>query len=479
MADLTLGAVALLPVVISCSRKLRNAYKSIKYARSELEGLTDEMDIFTGTYTAFLRCCAKEGKQQKRVSVAKEKLVIWTRQAIQDYKKLLHKVDALARHPVHKHTVTELAFAQLKWPFRKNHVVYLRASLNVARQSLVSFTNIHNMAILDEQLDLLKAVISRRERKEIEKEYGMTKEELEGLRDTYEMQQSGLPILLQEAQNKVLAYTNQSQDYGVIQQMEQLREFSESVNRYVDRVLPVDRTGNRPPRPSRRSRVGSGRHQNDSSVTSQTTATVSTTSTQPSHHRNPVPESPPTSPEPSIARSPIVETQPEEEETTSILNFCQKCSGTCINTEAHSTSIRPPTPGPRTYIAYAPIQGYDARDTRIASHSQSSSRSQRQSDSANGTPASRPRPNSLQRYPPKPSVEPADEERPTLDNDRASSRENQNGPKDEIAGENVPTEEQATGSKSSIWRGIGAFEGDMPKGLRIRRQRSRSPQDFW
>lgn len=51
------------------------------------------------------------------------------------------------------------------------------------------------------------------------------------------MQQSGLPILLQEAQNKVLAYTNQSQDYGVIQQMEQLREFSESVNRYVDRVV--------------------------------------------------------------------------------------------------------------------------------------------------------------------------------------------------------------------------------------------------
>ncbi|CAN9198563.1 unnamed protein product [Alternaria alternata] len=479
MAELTLGAVALLPVVISCSRKLRNTYKSIKYARSELEGLTDEMDIFTGTYTAFLRCCAKEGKHQKRVSVAKEKLVIWTRQAIQDYKKLLHKVDALARHPVHKHTVTELAFTQFKWPFRKNHVVYLRASLNVARQSLVSFTNIHNMAILDEQLDLLKAVISQRERKEIEKEYGMTKEELEGLRDTYEMQQSGLPILLQEAQNKVLAYTNQSQDYGVIQQMEQLREFSESVNRYVDRVLPVDRTGNRPPRPSRRPRVGSGRYRNDSSVTSQTTATVSTTSTQPSHHRNPVPQSPPTSPEPSIAGSSIVETQPEEEETTSILNLCQKCSGTCINTKAHNTSIRPPTPGPRTYIAYAPVQGYDARDTRIPSHSQSSSRSQRQSDSANETPASRPRPNSLQRYPPKPSVEPADEERPTLDNDRASSRENQNGPKDEIAGENVPTEEQATGSKSSIWRGIGAFQGDMPKGLRIRRQRSRSPQDFW
>jgi hypothetical protein len=293
------------------------------------------------------------------------------------------------------------------------------------------------------------------------------------------MQQSGLPILIQEAQNKVLAYTNQSQDYGINQQTEQLWEFSDSVNRYVDRVLPADRVGNRPPRPSRRSRAGSGRHRNNSSVTSQTTATVSTTSTQPSHHRNPVPESPPTSPEPSIARNPIIETQPEEEETTSILNLCQKCSGTCINTEAHNTSIRPPTPGPRTYIAYAPIQGYDARDTRIASHSQSSSRSQRQSDGANETPASRPRPSSLQRYPPKPSVEPADEERPTLDNDRASSQENQDDPKDEIAGEDVPTEEQATGSKSSIWRGIGAFEGDMPKGLRIRRQRSRSPQDFW
>jgi hypothetical protein len=295
------------------------------------------------------------------------------------------------------------------------------------------------------------------------------------------MQQSGLPILIQEAQNKVLAYTNQSQDYGINQQTEQLWEFSDSVNRYVDRVLPADRVGNRPPRPSRRSRAGSGRHRNNSSVTSQTTATVSTTSTQPSHHRNPVPESPPTSPEPSIARNPIIETQPEEEETTSILNLCQKCSGTCINTEAHNTSIRPPTPGPPTYIRWGNpyIQGSDAKDTRTPSRSQSSSRSQRQSGSANAMPASRPPLKPLQRHPPKPSVEPADEDRETPCVDRVTLEEVQEDPIDEIPEEDIPTEEQATGSKSSIWKATGGFEGVMPKGLRIRRQRSRSPQDFW
>jgi hypothetical protein len=295
------------------------------------------------------------------------------------------------------------------------------------------------------------------------------------------MQQSGLPILLQEAQNKILAYTNQSQDYRVDQQMKQLREFSESVNRYVDRVLPADRAGNRPPRSSRRSRAGPGRHRNDSSVTSQTTATVSTTSTQPSHHRNPVPESPPTSPEPSIARSPIIETQPEEEETTSILNLCQKCSGTCINTEAHNTSIRPPTPGPPTYIRWGNpyIQGSDAKDTRTPSRSQSSSRSQRQSGSANAMPASRPPLKSLQRYPPKPSVEPTDEENENVRINRTNLEENQEDTMDEIPEEEAPTEEQATGSNSSIWKATGGFEGVMPKGLRIRRQRSRSPQDFW
>jgi hypothetical protein len=55
----------------------------------------------------------------------------------------------------------------------------------------------------------------------------------------------------------------------------------------------------------------------------------------------------------------------------------------------------------------------------------------------------------------------------------------QEDPIDEIPEEDIPTEEQATGSKSSIWKATGGFEGVMPKDLRIRRQRSRSPQDFW
>jgi hypothetical protein len=182
IAGVVATAITLCPIVVKLSRQLRIAYKSVKYAKSELERLTNEMDIFTSIYTTFLKSCAAEGKHQKRVSSAKEKLVLWTQQAICDYENLLRKVDALSRFPIYEHTITETAFARCKWYFRKSHVEYLRVSLNVARQSLLSFINIHNMGILDEQLARLKSVISRRQREEIEKEYRMTMGELQDLR---------------------------------------------------------------------------------------------------------------------------------------------------------------------------------------------------------------------------------------------------------------------------------------------------------
>ena len=40
------------------------------------------------------------------------------------------------------------------------------------------------------------------------------------------------------------------------------------------------------------------------------------------------------------------------------------------------------------------------------------------------------------------------------------------------------SEEPAMNVGPSIWQATGAFEGDIPRGLRVRRQRSRSPQDL-
>jgi hypothetical protein len=185
-AEIALGAIALCPIVISITRSLRKGYKSVKYARRELEELTNDMDVFTDLYSEFLKACSTRQKHRKRIFSTKKKLVAWTERAIRDFKELLYKVDALSRDPIYQHTIMETAFAHCKWYFSKSHLGYLRASLGVARQSMVGFTNICNIELLDEQLAHLKSVMTPQQRREIEKEYNMTVEqrieELQGIR---------------------------------------------------------------------------------------------------------------------------------------------------------------------------------------------------------------------------------------------------------------------------------------------------------
>jgi hypothetical protein len=171
------AAVALGPIIIGITREVRNAYKSVKYARRELEELVNEMDIFTDHYSEFLKACSTRKKHRKRVWSAKTKLVSWAQRAIFDFKELLYKVDALARDPTYRHTVMETALAHCKWYFSKNHLGHLRASLSVARQSMVGFTNICNIELLDEQLAHLNSIMTPQQKQEIEKEYGVTKEQ--------------------------------------------------------------------------------------------------------------------------------------------------------------------------------------------------------------------------------------------------------------------------------------------------------------
>lgn len=301
------------------------------------------------------------------------------------------------------------------------------------------------------------------------------------------MQQSELPHRLKEASERVKVYQKQTKDDEVIQQKLQLQQFSKSVNRYVHRVLPADKAGRRPPRPSRPSSHGSRRHRHNSFLTSQSTVTTSTESTQPSHRQTPTPESPPTSLEPSTAES-AIELQPDKEEAISILNFCQRCSGTCTNIEVHNTSIRQPSPDPRSHtMGYIPntTPGPFSMQTNEATGSSASSRPwmsreyQTQPSSSEEIPASDSYPNTHQRHPPQPSVEPANEAREIPHIDLATPEGDEDDFQDGAPEQESSTEKQATGSKSSIWKATGGFEGDMPKDLRKRRQRSRSPQDFW
>jgi len=171
------AAVALCPIVIGIAQELRVAYKKITYARQELEELVNEMDIFSDLYTEFLRVCSTRKRHRRSVSSAKRKLVSWTKHAIEDFRMLAHKVDALSRDPVYKHSIIDISLAKVKWYFSTKHLVFLRATLSITRQSMVGFTNICAIELLDEQLAHLKSILTVQQRDDILRDYGMTPEQ--------------------------------------------------------------------------------------------------------------------------------------------------------------------------------------------------------------------------------------------------------------------------------------------------------------
>jgi hypothetical protein len=276
------------------------------------------------------------------------------------------------------------------------------------------------------------------------------------------MQRHKIDSRLYEGIDRVRAYEEKNIDHNLVPQEKTLLQFQRSVDRFVDQIVCQEKF-------DRKAR----RMQDSSSVlTSDSSATTPTQSTQPSDDPRQAPESPPTSPEPSIANTPIIEIQPEAEQTNSMLNFCERCSGTCTNTEAHKTSIRPSTPDPlpQTVWHYSPTQPSEAKRIRTPSRPQSQPTSQTQPNSANPMPASRLRTDSRQNYPPKPSAEPVEEDSETSHADPVTLGEDEDDPEDGISEEGVSAKEQATGSKPSMWKAVSGQEGDMPRALRILRE---------
>lgn len=227
---------------------------------------------------------------------------------------------------------------------------------------------------------------------------------------------------LDEGINQVRAYEEKNIDHDLVPQEEPLLQFQRSVNRFVDQIVFQEKS-------DRKAR----RMQDSSSVlTSESSATTPTQSTQSSDDPRKAPESPPTSPEPSIARGPTVEIQPEENKpspTIPVLCSLRKFQPLRLTPIKHKQA---PPSGPPT-------------DTRLSHLSD-------------------------------PDVPPADEVRWIMHVDPKILGQDEDDSEDGMSDEDVPAEEQATGSKPSIWRNTtGIFEGDMPKSLRMQRQGSRSP----
>jgi hypothetical protein len=273
-------------------------------------------------------------------------------------------------------------------------------------------------------------------------------------RDTFELQQSELPNRLKETSEKVIVHGKQSKNDRMFEHTQQILEFTESVDRYIDHVLPLDEAGNRPPRPARRSRKRAESHRHGSSLTSQSTDTTQTQSTQPSHHQASVLESPPTSPEP------IHEDLPDEIRSK--------------EEEAHNTSIQhaPPDAASQTSLGVPPVVSQPfpkpastAKRGRECSCPQT--RQTRPSSRKPILPSNAGHETKVQ-YQAKQSIDPVIHEGGDTD-----------ALQDDISEEEETPDEQARETGPSIWQATGGFEGHMPKGLRLRRQRSRSPQDFW
>ena len=97
---------------------------------------------------------------------------------MEGFKNLLHRVQAVGRDPRYEHSTLEVITAHYRWIMSKSTLRYLRASLNVARQSMVAFTNIRVLGKLNEELAYLRsALASPDKRHNIELRHGVTLEE--------------------------------------------------------------------------------------------------------------------------------------------------------------------------------------------------------------------------------------------------------------------------------------------------------------
>ncbi|CAN9174367.1 unnamed protein product [Alternaria alternata] len=465
--SLALTVIGLPAALTMTFKSLRKIVESIKYAKRELRDLEEEVDLFAGIFDSFLDACDEASLETEGASIIKRHLRSWTEKVMEGFENLLERVQAVGRDPRYEHSTIEVITAHYRWIMSKSTLRYLRACLNVARQSMIAFTNIRVLGKLNEELAYLQsALTSTAERQSIELRHGVRLEDRIQIvqMKTYNrrMQRHKIDNRLYEGIDRVRAYEEKNIDHDLVPQEKTLLQFQRSVDRFVDQIVFQEKS-------DRKAR----RTQDSSSVlTSDSSATTPTQSTQPSDDPRQAPESPPTSPEPSIANTPIIEIQPEAEQTNSILNFCERCSGTCTNTEAHNTSIRPSTPDPlpQTVWHYSSTQSSEAKRIRTSSRPQSQPTSQTQPSSPNPMPASRLRTDSRQNYPPKPSAEPVEEDSETSHVDPVTLGEDEDDPEDGISEEGVSAKEQVTGSKPSMWKAVSGQEGDMPRALRILRE---------
>jgi hypothetical protein len=160
-AGITFGAL-----ILKLSKWLYKSAKKITYARRELMKLAKEMGIFADLYEDFYRVCVSDQRKKGRDTSSVRSLIDWIEDAIDAFRKLRKKVQALAGDS--KYSMRETLTARVKWFFSENEVKYLRLSLTVAQESMRGFSNITVIETINEEIQLIRAVIAQGDRQDIQ-----------------------------------------------------------------------------------------------------------------------------------------------------------------------------------------------------------------------------------------------------------------------------------------------------------------------
>ncbi|KAJ4371178.1 hypothetical protein N0V83_004394 [Neocucurbitaria cava] len=170
------SAITIGVVILEISSKLKKLIKGVRHARREIKHLAEEMGTFAKLYEYFIDDYyrARSDSEACFRSAAKS-LISWAKKAIRDFKVLHHKVCALAGDP--EYSLLETVAAHMKWYFSKTAVKYLRASLVVARESMIGITNIRAIQKLDEDLAWLRSAFTQEQKQEIKEKFGMPVEQ--------------------------------------------------------------------------------------------------------------------------------------------------------------------------------------------------------------------------------------------------------------------------------------------------------------
>jgi hypothetical protein len=163
-AGLTLSAE-----LIRLGRSLHKAIKVVKYARSEIEKLTAELEIFSGLYDQFMSVCVFGAKAKYCNAAPTRRLVAWARDARDSIRKLLDRVRGLAGD-----SIVDKVTARVQLYFSEHEVKCLRLALCVARESMNGFTNIRLIEKLDEEMAMLQAASAQGNRQTHEQQLGMS-----------------------------------------------------------------------------------------------------------------------------------------------------------------------------------------------------------------------------------------------------------------------------------------------------------------